>query len=86
MKTSIAQVAWEVMKEEEMELIWYGHPDIIHVIYGRWQLKNNNPKSNAHPINAIATVLAQLSKSCLFQHWGYINHLGRDYPVFKIKT
>lgn len=82
----IEQVAKELMQETSTTYLWYGNPDFVQRVYRRY--KKNIGQSDfkpTHPLNEIATVLSQVSRGRLFKRTGYINHLGRDYPVFELK-
>lgn len=74
----IEDIAREVATERGC-MLWYGNYGILEEIAERYY-----GRDHMHPINRIATVLSQISRSKYFELVGYINHLGRDYPVFKV--
>lgn len=84
MKKSLAEIAVEVMRKEDTELIWYGHIPLLHEIYSRYKGPGYVGAMRSHPTNAIASVLRAVSASDLFKRSGSITHLGRKYPTFKI--
>lgn len=74
----VDEAAVQVMREQRRPRAWYGDPDLLHAIAERAGL------AQSHPLNTIATVLACLSKSPLFKRVGYIQHMGRKYPLFAV--
>lgn len=68
--------ALQVMHERQKTHIWYGDPDALHEIAERAGYKS------AHPLNVLATVMSQLSRSEKFRLVGQLAHKGRGYPVF----
>lgn len=77
----IANIAVEVMKEKCIDHLYYGNSWLFYQI----ALRFYGPSINKHLLNVISTVLRCASRSELFEKVGFINHLGVDYPVFKIK-
>lgn len=71
--------AKEVCIEKGERFVWYGNPQLCHDIYTR-----SGRTKAIHPLNVISSVLIALSKSKLWVRTGYINHMGRDYPVFEV--
>lgn len=81
-KITLADMVAVVMKERDQKLIWYGDPDLCHEAYERV----HEGKNNKHPLNVISGVIQSCAKSKLFFKSGYIEHLGRHYPVYEIKS
>lgn len=82
-KTTLADVAVQVMTERGQYLIWYGDPDMSHEIAERFYGKD---RKSRHPLNVTAGVIQSCAKSKLFKKSGYIEHLGKHYPVYEIIT
>lgn len=73
----IEDVALEVCREQPATHVWYGNPQLCQDIYARAKLKQAK-----HPLNQIAAVVSALGRSRKWKREGYINHLGRKYPVY----
>ena len=77
----IAEAAREHMLETGMEMIYTGTFGDLHAVANR-----ANKLQGAHPLNLIACVMSCIGKSDLFRKSGYIEHLGRHYPVYELKV
>lgn len=80
---SLAQIAKEKIESEGIEHIWYGNFDFCQQIANKYW--GEEKAMGKHPLSAISMVLGVVSRSDLFYKAGRINHLGRWYPVFKLK-
>jgi len=82
MKKTIAQNMFEIMKQNNITLIWYGDIDIIE------KCAKQSGVLKKHPQNTINTILNALDKSSLFTK-SYItsdfNGYIRKYRAFSIK-
>ena len=72
------EAAVQVMRERGVRCAWYGNPDLMHAIADRAGYKSY------HPMNVIGAVLSNLGKSPMFKRTGYIEHMGRKYPVYEV--
>lgn len=78
----IEDVALELLKRDGSRFVWYGNPQLAQDIY-RAAI---NPNGGSHPINEISAVMTALAKSKKWKLAGYINHLGRNYPLREPNT
>ena len=78
-KPKIDEIALYLLRKNNTSSIWYGNPELCQAIHREYKSHN----TSNHPLNQIAAVLSALSRSKLFTKTGYINHLGRKYPVFE---
>ncbi len=83
MKKTIAENMYDIMIEQEFEIVWYGNLDIIEECARRSNIISKHPKLT------IVRVLNGLEKSDLFIK-GYIkadfDGRNRRYRSFKLKT
>lgn len=80
---SIAQVLKEVMIETNTPVVWYGDPDILHVVANRSGIYDRS--KDHHPLSIFQRVLNAAERSHLFDK-GYIKHAGRQYRSFQLKS
>lgn len=77
----VEDVALEVCREQGQKFVWYGDPQLCQDIYARAGLTQAK-----HPLNQIAAVTRTLARSNKWELTGHIEHLGREYPVYTMKS
>lgn len=75
----IADVAVDVCRKQSKTYVWYGDPQLCQDIYADAGFRTR------HPLNQIAAVVSQLARSPKWKRAGYIEHLGRKYPVYQVR-
>lgn len=77
-RDKLADVAVKVAADRGIKSLWYGNPELCQDIYDEWG------GSHTHPLNSIATVMSAVARSSKWEQAGYINHMGRNYPVYQL--
>lgn len=82
----MATIAMNVCREQEVDHVWYGNPQLCHDIYDRYADYLSIVKGNRihHPLNVISTVMSCVARSKKWERAGYISHLRTKYPVYRI--
>ena len=78
-RATTPEIAALVMREHGCSVLWYGNRNLLHEIANRAGFKPG------HPLNRTASVVRVVGRSGLFEAAGYIRHLGRRYPCYRVR-
>ena len=82
-RKTIAEHMMDIMKENDISIVWYGSLDEIHQCAVRSGMYEKGDPKYHHPLYINSRILSALDRSSLFEK-GYIKHIGRPSRAFTL--